>query len=74
MRDAKSLAKAIAFMDAVALVDVLYRHVKRLWMEGLARGEDTLRLGPWWNLVAGLGDLPDTVTAVGPVVVEGGAL
>ena len=43
-------------------------------MEGLARSEDTLWLGPWWNLVAGLGDLLDAITAVRSLVVEGGTL
>lgn len=52
----------------------MYHHVKCLWMEGLARSEDTLWLGPWWNLVAGLGDLLDAITAVRSLVVEGGTL
>ena len=59
--------------DAVPLVDILYRHVKRLWMEGLACSEYTLWL-PWWNLLAGLGDLRDTVTTISLLVVEGGTL
>ena len=41
-------------------------------MEGLSGSEYTLWLGPRWNLLASLGDLLDTITAVGPLVVEGG--
>lgn len=59
--------------DTVPLIDVLYRHVECLRMEGLASGEDALWLRPQWNFV-GLGDLLDTIAAVSLLVVEGGTL
>ena len=59
--------------DTVLLIDVLYRHIECLQMEGLAGSEYALRLRPWRNLV-GLGDLLDAITTVSLLVVEGGTL